>query len=93
MASPVSAGGARASPRSGAAESPSHIRAAARVHARSMSRSSERRSVMTSKAAKCSLSCAAVAMPAWLWPKKAIGCCAVGASTALASGSRSREST
>ncbi len=71
-ASPVSSGGASAAPPYAPSPTarPAVIRSAARVHSLRRAISSALSFVVTSNAAKCSLSCTAVAIPAWCAPWK-----------------------
>ena len=68
-ASPVSSGGTSGSALRSPAGRPEVIRSAASVHARMSSTRSARPCAVTSKAAKCSRSCAAVTIPACRSPR------------------------
>src|SRR3954454_18884144 len=81
-ASPVSSGTSYWPPSTAPtspASCPAVIRRAAAVQACSISTSSSRSSVMTSKATKCSRSCAGVAIPAWCAPVNGTACVATAA--------------
>src|SRR3954468_151435 len=95
-ASPVSSGTSYWPPSTAPtspASCPAVIRRAAAVQVCSISTSSARSSVMTSKATKCNRSCAGVTIPAWCTPVNGTASVAAGAAEAVGSSAVARPIT